>query len=240
MNSATNAPACILSFARIATQAVVERLKEHTLTNLTAEAMQVGTVRVGLLSWRRLLDALKDEHDTASGVQQLDGFVRRFETAGFIPLTDIDNQELPRLALALAGLVDGAVQAGIVTLKGTRATHDSGSTRRYMSFTRAGCWLGLNHRIWAKHGRSPLWLRFNADAWGCADAMRKALQQWAAMDPPRAYLDDEDGAVRVPLLLRTGVEREAVVLDAVRQLRALGERMVASGMPVLNAVPEAE
>ena len=116
-------------------------------------------------------------------MQQLDGLVRRFETDGFIPLTrvDIDNQELPRLALALAGLVpdigDGAVKAGIVTLKGTRATHDSGSTGRYMSFTSAGCWLGLNHRIWAKHGRSPLWLRFNADAWGCADAMRKALQQ---------------------------------------------------------------
>ena len=67
--------------------------------------------------------------------------------------------------------------------------------------------------------------------------MRKALQQWAAMDPPRAYLDDEDGAVRVPLLLRTGVEKDAVALDAERQLRALGEMMVAGGMPVLNGAP---
>lgn len=89
---------------------MLERIKEPTPTNLTAEAMQVGTVRVGLLSWRRLLDALKeavkDEHHTASDVQQLDGLVRRFETDGFIPVTrvDIDNQELPRLALALASL----------------------------------------------------------------------------------------------------------------------------------------
>ena len=83
-------------------------------------------------------------------------------------------------------------------------------------------------------------VRFNADQWGCALAMRKALQQWAAMDPPRAYVDDEDGAVRVPLLLRTGVEKDAVVLDAVKQLGELGEMMIAGGMPVLNGVPEAQ
>ena len=133
-----------------------------------------------------------------------------------------------------------AVKAGIFTLQGARATHDSGSTGRYVSFTRASCWMGLNHRIWAKHGRSPIWLRFNADAWGCAHAMRNALQQWAAMDPPRAYVDDDDGAVRVPLLLRTGVEKDAVVAYAVKQLGELGEMMAASAMPLLNGVPEAE
>ncbi len=79
-----------------------------------------------------------------------------------------------------------------------------------------------------------MWVRFNADQWGCAVAMREALQQWAAMDPPRAYVDDEEGAVRVPLLLRTGVEKDAVVLDAVRQLRELGAMMVAGRVPVLN------
>ena len=99
---------------------MLERIKEPTPTNLTDEVMQVGSVRVGLLSWRRLLDALKeavkDEHHKASDVQQLDGLVRRFETDGFIPLTRVDiyNQELPRLALALASLlpdvVDGAVK----------------------------------------------------------------------------------------------------------------------------------
>lgn len=130
--------------------------------------------------------------------------------------------ELPRLVLALARLVpdivDGAVKAGIVTLQGTRSTHDAGSTGRHVSFPRPSCWLGLNHRIWSTHGRSPLWVRFNADQWGCAD---------------------EDGAVRVPLL-RTGVEKDAVVADAVKQLGELGERMVAGGMPVLNGAPEAE
>ena len=145
----------------------------------------------------------------------------------------VDVQSVRDVPLARVG----AVKAGIVTLQGTRATRDSGSTGRYVSLARASCWLGLNHRIWSKHGRSPMWVRFNADQWGRAVAMRKALQQWAAMDPPRAYLDDEDGAVRVPLLLRTGVEKDAVALDAERQLRALGEMMVAGGMPVLNGAP---
>jgi hypothetical protein len=60
------------------------------------------------------------------------------------------------------------------------------------------------------------------------------------MNPPRAYVVDEDVAVRVPVLLRTGVEKEAVVLDALRQLRELGVIMVAGGMPVLNGVPPTE
>ena len=46
--------------------------------------------------------------------------------------------------------------------------------------------------------------------------------------------------MRVPLLLRTGVEKDAVVAYAVKQLGELGEMMAASAMPLLNGVPEAE
>ena len=89
---------------------------------------------------------------------------------------DIDNQELPWTL--------STVRAS--SHFGTRATHDAGATGERDVAARASCWIGLNHRIWSKHGRSPMWVRFNADQWGRAVAMRKALQQWAAMDPPRA------------------------------------------------------
>ena len=49
--------------------------------------------------------------------------------------------------------------------------------------------------------------------------MRNTMKKWAATDPPRDHVDDEDGAVRVPLLLRTGVEKDSVVLDVLRRLQ---------------------
>lgn len=229
---------------------ILERLKEHTLTDVAAASMRAGSVRIGVLSWTKLLAALSDavgeDRGVASDVHQLAGLVARFEAEGFIPLTrvDIDDLDVPRRVLVLANLVpdivEKAVAEKIFTLKGTKATHHLGATGRYAAFARAGCWIGLTHWAWSGHGRSPIWVRFGADKWGRGDTMRELLRAWAAADPPRAYLDDEDRAVRVPLLLRIGVEKDLVVLDVVRQLRELDEIMMAAGMTALSgeAPPE--
>ena len=67
------------------------------------------------------------------------------------------------------------------------------------------------------------------------------LRGWGAAEPPRAYLNDDDRCVRVPLLLAVGVEKEAVVASVVEQLRELDALMRASGMqPLVGAAPPAE
>jgi hypothetical protein len=172
-------------------------------------------------------------------VQQLTGLVARFESEGFVPLThaELDNLEVPRRVVALAQLVDEIVEAAvkddILSVKGLRSSHGAGHTGRYITFTRAGGWLGLSHWQWARHGRSPIWLRFDANSWGRANELRDVLRGWAAADPPRAYVDDADRGVRVPLLLPAGFEKPAVVSKILEQLRDLDAAMKDGGMKTL-------
>lgn len=203
--------------------------------------------RIGILSWSMLLstlrDAVADDHVSASDVQQLTGLCARFETEGFLPLTreDIDDLDVPRRVLALANLVnditDAAVAAGVGKIKGLKATHYLHATGRYLALERAGCWFGLNHSLWSRWGRSPIWMRFDRGDWGRADLVRDAVKPWLSADPPRAFGDEDDGAVRIPLLLRTGAEKSAVVGGVVDQLRELNERLAAANLPPIQSVP---
>jgi hypothetical protein len=207
-----------------------------------------GGHRIAFLSWTRLLTALADAtvEDVAasSDVRQLRGLCARFETEGFIPLTreDIDDLDVPRRVLALANLVNDivekAVAEGVLNTKALRPAHSIWYSGRYVAFDSAVCFLGLAHQQWSTRGRSPMWLRFKRDAWERADELRPILRPWASEDPPRAYIDDDDRSVRVPILLRVGVEKDAVVAHAVAQLREVDGLMRAAGMtPLKGAAP---
>jgi len=204
-----------------------------------------GGHRITFLSWTRVLDVLADataeDVATASDVRQLRGLCARFETDGFIPLTraEIDDLDVPRRVLALANLVNDIVERAaaehLVSTKGLRPVHSMGNSGRYVAFASAGCFLGLSHWLWSTRGRSPIWLRFERSPWGRADELRPLLRPWVTLDPPRAYIDDDDRAVRVPVLLRAGVEKDAVVEHAVAQLREVEGLMRAAAMTPLKA-----
>jgi hypothetical protein len=206
----------------------------------------VGTVRIGLLSWSKLLVALQDavggDRAAASDVDQLSGLVARFETDGFLPLTrvELDDLDVPRRILTLAhlvnGIVDQAANSHILDVKKLKPTHFIYGTGRYVAFPTAGCWLGLDHELWSTRGRSPIWIRFKSGTWGRSERVGEPLRPWLNADPPRAY--PADGEVQVPVLLAVGVERERVVEDAVRQLRDLREML--SGLPPLGGETPAE
>jgi hypothetical protein len=226
---------------------VIERLRPEPAM-VGAQSLKLGRVRIGVLSWSRLLGALgaavADDRASASDVAQLAGLVARFEADGFLPLTrsELDDLEVPRRMLAIGQLVNEIVERGvlegILSTKGLRGSHAAGHTGRYVAFASAGAWLGLSHWQWAARGRTPMWLRFAPDAWGRAAELRGHLRAWAAADPPQAYLDDEDRSVRLPLLLPVGVEKDVVIATVVQQLREIESVMRAAGMPPLaGAVP---
>lgn len=98
----------------------------------------------------------------------------------------------------------------------------------------------MSYAQWAKHGGSPLWLRFSQNAWGRADTLREAFRPLATFDPTRVSTDDEDGAVRVALRVPAGAEQRDVVKHVVAQLRELDAIMAAAGMPLLSAETPAE
>jgi hypothetical protein len=214
---------------------VVERLKAAGMApaDTGGLSMAVGSVRLGLLSWRTLLDALRDvaveDRDLASDVHQLRGLVERFEREGFIPLTrvDLDDLDVPRRIASLTNLsweiVDAACQVGILSVKGLKVTPRDYGGGRYAAFKAAGCWLGVDHEMWSTRGRSPIWIDFTDDDWGRAERLREPLRAWLSADPPLAFADDS--GIQIPVLLAVGVEKERVIADAVRQIREVDARL---------------
>jgi hypothetical protein len=211
-----------------------ERLRHASLlTSDGPHTMTAGSVRVGLLSWTRLLAALRhaaaNDRAVLSDVEQLAGLVARFETDGFVPLTraDLDDLDVPRRTVALANLgneiVDNADVEGLLSVKGFKQTHFMYGTGRYFSIRSLECWLGLDNEVWALRGRSPLWICFRGAS---ADKVRKPLRSWFTTEPPRAY--DFKETVYVPVLIAVGAEKDRVVGDALRQVRELHAALAAT------------
>jgi hypothetical protein len=227
---------------------VIERCRQADLQlDIGAKTLGAANTRIGFLAWSTLLAALRDavaeDSARASDVRQLAGLCDRFEHEGFIPLIreDIDDLEVPRRFMMLAGLVndviDTAAASGIVSLKGMRAVAQSYGPGRYFAFPRLMGWLGLNHSAWGRWGRSPLWMWFWTPEPDRARQLITALRPWMTAEPPLAFTAD-DGSPQVPLVLRTGVEKDALVDDALRQLRAIDELVAGAGMkPLKGEVP---
>ena len=76
-------------------------------------------------------------------------------------------------------------------------------------------WFGVNHRLWARYGDTPLWLGLYLDDSGkvTAGKIGKELSEQVA---------DADYFRWVPVRLKTGVEYEEVLNHVVSQLKAIG------------------
>ncbi|MEI9937498.1 MAG: hypothetical protein WDO69_09795 [Pseudomonadota bacterium] len=235
---------------------LVQRCSGLAVVEAGPWCLKVNATFILLLSWDELLGALKvavaDDQNAASDVHQLAGLCARFDSEGFVPLSreDLEDTDVPRRMLALAQLssdiMDAATRerisevAQLVTTKGLKAAHYSGATGRYGAFSKAGFWLGLSFWQWAKRGGSPLWLRFARDDWSRADLLRTPFLSWTATVPQKAYTDDEDGAIRIPLPFRPDGARETIISDAMIRLREINEILEATELPPLGAPPARE
>lgn len=230
---------------------VIERLKAaNLLSHCDDRTIVANSVRLGLLSWTKLLtllsDAVGDDRPAKSDLDQLGGLVKRVEDEGFMPLmrAELDGRDVPRRIVSLGDLAQCIVTQAIAddllsirTSKRGRYQLAPGwySSGRYAKFQNAGCWIGLDHKLWSMFGRTPIWVSFGGSE-GRADRLHDVLRAW--LNDDRAY--SHDGKILIPLLLAVGVEKERVVADAVRQLRELNEVLALSGLPPVHdeAPPE--
>lgn len=90
--------------------------------------------------------------------------------------------------MMLAGLVDEiierAVADGIGSVKALKATPRREGYGRYISLRHAGCWIGIDHESWARHGRSPIWIHFWTGDWGQGERLAVVLRSWIDGVPP--------------------------------------------------------
>lgn len=230
---------------RISGQGLNFSPRDNTTGLLAANS---GQHVVAAMSWRSLLLLLEQEAaaaaeaEAAADIRQLQALCEYMDTEAFLPLAAEElSSPLGRRVVqfeALANdLTDKLVRAGLADVTGLRATAGWGYAGRYLYLRGNGAFLAFNANHWAAFGQSPLWLDIAGD--------------WKRTSPSPAITQALHGAgirfwlqpksVIVPIILRTGVERDSVMADAERQLVHL-----ISALPVINrqanpaAAPEAD
>ena len=182
-----------------------------------------------LTSWGFLLGQLRTALEAEGSLtliadlRQLEGLAARMETAGFVPFTLSDlTAPTPRHVVQLCNVVDAVVerllQEPFADKKGLKATpaRDGTDTTSTCTPTAAS---SRSTPMWARHGRSPLWLWVRAPGFKPSETADRAL---AARYGREECIEVHDGwgaggtwlAIRVP----EGRELDGVVSGITRQL----------------------
>ena len=185
--------------------------------------------RVMLVSWALLLDrlaaAVPSDSVVATDIRQLRGFAQREDDEAFQP---IHAQEfgpfLPRRVRWLNRLIDDVVDGhgvkdGWMSVGGLRATPQREGYGRYFRFTDVSgdLFLCVNYGLWATSGDTPLWLWISSNVPVDSGRLRDRA--------PSLTGSGNSGPWNVPVYLKTGVEYQSVVSDAVEQVRGIADTL---------------
>ena len=147
------------------------------------------------------------------------------EEAGFLPLRPEElTGNLPRRIEDYCGLVDdltsALVASGIANTDRLKATGTRLAYYRYLRLLGNNGAISYSAKWWAKVYPTPLWLWLLGPDWKPSVSVREALASRFVLRPPAAFVDN-NGAVLVPLLLRTASERHDVLASLVEQIKAV-------------------
>ncbi len=222
---------------RVATvwQELKERCKKEGLEcedlakNGQVRRARVGRNRMLITNWdhvlKNLLNAARSLNDHIKhDIHQLQGLVNRVDSSeAFLPLRDEDiaNQETARLLVNFIDLIDPIVdrlkQDGIADTKDLRTTNSAYHYGRYFRmYVRFPLLLVIDlKKIWRNYGVSPLWL----GSWIKEPQMNMENLEKARVAFPITV--ESDGYRYFPIRLKSGVDRDRVIDDAVRQIREI-------------------
>ena len=197
---------------------------------LSVESARIGGKAMLITSWdyvlTGLLDAARSErHDTfkiRNDLFQLQGLTKHMESDAFRPLRDdeITDQEAVRRLISYIGLIDGIVnklvEGGVADVRGLNRTATFDYIGRYFRmYGKFELWLAINFRVWRDHGITPLWLA----PWGSTVNEFETIRG--------LFENVEFGGVRYfPIRLKTGVERDRVIDDAVAQMKRIADNLL--------------
>ena len=105
----------------------------------------------------------------------------------------------------------------------TRPSHFYHAAGRYLIMHgRLGLWLGVDLDLWREAGRTPLWWKMLEDEWYGVESV------WHELEEMFDEVRTQGRWKCMPIQLKTGVEKDAVVADAADQMVAIADRLVAA------------
>ena len=198
--------------------------------SLSVVSARIGGKALLITSWDYVLTGLLDaaregNHDAVkirNDLLQLQGLTTQMESDAFRPLRDdeVTDQEAVRRLISYIELIDGVVnklvEDGIADVKGLNRTATFYYIGRFFRmYGKFELWLVINFRVWRDHGITPLWL---------APSGNKVTE----LEKIRGLFENvEFGGLRYfPIRLKTGVERDRVIDDAVAQMKRIGDNLL--------------
>ena len=195
-----------------------------------------GTGRTMLItSWTQVLERLLDAarsggHDTIRhDILQLQGLTSRMDSEAFLPIRadEVTNQEAAHRLVKYSALIEDITQklkdSGLADTKDLRTTHGYYTAGRYLRVHgKFSLWLGIELKVWCDAGITPLWWRVdNREFSGVAGHLETIRELF---DDVMLYGDV--GALYIPIRLKTGVERDRVVDEAVAQMHRIADTLL--------------
>ena len=194
----------------------------------------VGRKAMMIVSWKVVLERLLDAagssgHDTVKNdIRQLQGLTGRMDSAAFLPLRadEVADQETARRLVNYIELIDDIinelVHTGTADIKGLSVSNTYHYAGRFFGIHANGrfeSWLGIDLRAWRDEGVSPLWWRFRT----ATGVVRGHFEKI-----PELHRDVKlrDEGLFVPVRLKTGVERDRVISDAVAQMKRIADQVL--------------
>ncbi len=194
----------------------------------------VGCKTIMIASWSRVLERLLDAagsggHDNIRhDILQLRGLTSQMDAEAFLPLREDEatDQDVARRLINYVELIPDIIEqlkrSEIADTKGLRpgnTTHSAGRFFRIHAHQEFVSWLGIHLIAWQDAGISPLWWRFHQETGVVADHFKTIPELFEGVT-------SRPNGLYVPIRLRTGVERERVIADAVAQIERITDKVL--------------
>ena len=160
-------------------------------------------------------------------VHQLRELTDRMDSEAFLPLRadEITNQGLAQRLINYSDLIEDItqkpVQSGIADTDGLRATHGYYAAGRYLRvYKRFGLWLGVELERWHDFGITPLW------RWTSPGYFSSVSGEWSKFKGLFNDAQDYEESLYIPIRLKTGVERDRVIGDAVSRMQRIADTLL--------------
>ena len=202
---------------------------EEVRGSATVSTKLSGNRVMAVTSWKRVLDGLEVVTSVKPDVRQLRGLTDTMDAEAFLPIrpNELTNVELARRLINYADLVelivDELIRREVADTSGLRPSHNYHAAGRYLYMhDRLGLWLGVDLDLWRDAGTTPLWWEMSESEWSGVEGV------WDELDGMFDDIRIRGGSKCVPVRLKTGAERDAVIANAADQMVAIADRIVSA------------
>lgn len=188
----------------------------------------IGNNVLALTSWPAVLGAMRGQAEvdsdgkTIADIAQLSGLSEQMDSDAFLPLTSEEltgatGKRIIQLSQIVKDIRDRLILENLVTVTNQSSASGIGYNGHYMTFSGFCSFLTFSAWLWAKTGKTPLWLQVTGNDWKLSSFITDALTE-AGFD-----WEPDNNYASIPVYLPTGVEKNNIIDAAIEQIKHVAD-----------------